>query len=224
MPETDSIKIIRSDRRTLALEMKPDGTLIVRAPQKFSHEAALTFINKHMGWIEKTRQKMARRMTARRLVKFEEGEFLPYLGKEYPMHIAEDMFGKLLFEDRFILSARYQPKARRLFERWYKHEAFSIFTQRCEHYSKLMNVRTQSIDLSNASAQWGSCNPGGRLRFNWRLVMAPIQIIDYVVVHELSHLKEHNHSKRFWELVGIYFPDYRVAKKWLKENALSLAF
>ena len=149
---------------------------------------------------------------------FVEGERFLYLGNEYILHIVPDMYGKLIFEDRFILNGRYLPKARILFERWYKEEAFMLFTLRCKFYAGIMGVRYNSIWLSGAKYRWGSCHPDGRLRFNWRLIMAPRDIVDYVVVHELSHLVEPNHSHRFWAVVDKTFGDHRVSRKWLKDN------
>lgn len=149
---------------------------------------------------------------------FIEGETFLYLGSEYSLHIAQDIYRKLIFEDRFILDERHVPRARILFERWYKEEAFMIFTLRCKFYAETMKVRYNSIHLSGAKHRWGSCHPNGKLRFNWRLVMAPKEIIDYVVVHELAHLVEPNHSSRFWAVVDKVSKDRREAKKWLKDN------
>lgn len=155
---------------------------------------------------------------------FIEGERFLYLGNEYTLNIVRDISDKLLFEDRFILNERYLPKARILFERWYKEEAFMLFTLRCKFYAGNMGVRYKSINLSGAKKRWGSCHSNGNLRFNWRLVMAPKDIVDYVVAHELSHLVEHNHSSRFWAVVDKTFPNHREAKNWLKDNHFRLSF
>ena len=155
---------------------------------------------------------------------FIEGERFLYLGNEHPLHIAQDMYGKLIFEDHFILNERYLPKARILFERWYREEAFMLFTLRCKFYAGNMGVRYNSINLSGAKYRWGSCHSSGNLRFNWRLIMAPKDIIDYVVVHELAHLVELNHSSRVWAVVDNAFQGHRGAKRWLKDNQSRLNF
>ena len=215
-------QLIRSRRRSLALEIRPDGTLIVRAPHFVKDSVIQKFVSQKSEWIEKVYHRTREQLEIVSPKKFIEGEKFLYLGKEYTLHIAADISGKLLFEDQFILSARYLPKARKLFERWYREEAFLIFTQRCRFYAPKMGGPYQRIKLSSAKHRWGSCNPKGSLCFNWRLVMAPQETIDYVVIHELAHLKEPNHSVRFWEAVEKVFPDYRAAKKWLKENQLRL--
>ena len=224
LQEIPIAQLIRSKRRSLALEIRPDGVLIVRAPYFVKDSAIQEFVHQKRDWINKV-QSRARKQAERCCPKqFIEGEKFFYLGNEYGLHIAEDMHGKLLFEDRFILSAVYLPKARRLFECWYREQAFSIFTQRCQWFARPMGVHYQSIKLSRAKHRWGSCHPKGNLCFNWRLIMAPQEIIDYVVVHELAHLRESNHSSRFWALVEKTYPDYRAARKWLKENQFQLHF
>ena len=104
---------------------------------------------------------------------------------------------------------------------YYKTQALPLFIQRCEFYAAGMGVAYKRIGLSNAATRWGSCSPSGRLRLNWRLVLVPAEVLDYVVVHELAHLKELNHSKRFWALVKEAAPHFLEAKKWLRQHSLS---
>jgi predicted metal-dependent hydrolase len=215
--------LIRSRRRSIALEICPDGTFIVRAPHLAGEEAIREFISRKRDWINKVYDRTRGQLALFRPKQFIEGERFPYLGNEYILHIAPDMHGKLIFEDRFILNERFLPRARILFERWYKEEAFMFFTVRCKFYAGNMGVRYNSIDLSNAKHRWGSCYSNGNLRFNWRLVMAPENIVDYVVVHELAHLVEPNHSNRFWGVVDKTFQNHREARKWLKDNHLLLS-
>ncbi len=99
-----------------------------------------------------------------------------------------------------------------------------VFTKRCQYYAQEMGVKYKSLSLSSAKSRWGCCTPHGTLRFCWRLVMAPMDIIDYVVVHELAHLKELNHSARFWGLVSKTIPNYPVSKKWLIDNGALLSW
>ena len=216
-------KLIRSKRRSIALEIGHDGTFIVRAPHFAGERAIREFISRKRAWIDKAYHRTRERLTLVRPKQFIEGERFLYLGNEYALHIARGMHGKLLFEERFLLNERYLPDARILFERWYREEAFMLFTLRCKFYAGNMGVRYNSINLSGAKHRWGSCFPGGKLRFNWRLVMAPKDIIDYVVVHELAHLVEPNHSSRFWAVVDKVFRDHREAKKWLKDNQSRLS-
>ena len=216
-------KLIRSHRRSIALEVAPDGSLIVRAPHFLRETEIRDFISSKRVWIDKVCDRAAVRFARFQPKQYIEGEKFLYLGNEYELHIVPDMSGKLIFEDRFILNGRYLSKARVLFERWYREEAFMLFTLRCKFYAGNMRVRYNSIDLSSAKQRWGSCQQNGRLRFNWRLIMAPKDIVDYVVVHELAHLVELNHSGRFWAVVDKTVPNRREAKQWLRENQFRLS-
>jgi hypothetical protein len=196
----------------------------VRAPYFAGEQAIREFISRKRKWIGKIYDRTRRQLTLFEPKQFVEGERFLYLGNEYTLHIAGNMHGKLLFEDRFILNERYLPKARMLFENWYKEEAFMLFTLRSKFYAGNMGVSYNNINLSGAKHRWGSCYSNGDLRFNWRLIMAPKDIIDYVVVHELAHLAEPNHSSRFWAVVDKAFQNHREARKWLKDNQFRLNF
>lgn len=108
---------------------------------------------------------------------------------------------------------------------WYRSEAERLFSDRVSFYSQMMNVSVRSITVGDYSTQWGSCSfKKGTLRFNWRLIMAPLWVLDYLVVHELCHFKHPNHSAAFWSEVGRILPDYKIARAWLKNYGLSLSF
>ena len=100
----------------------------------------------------------------------------------------------------------------------YEEDVFMALTLCCQKWSLPMSVRYHHIGLSNARGRWGSCSQDGRLRFNWRLALVPSEILDYVVIHELAHLKHPNHSPRFWAEVEHFCPGWRLAKSWLKDN------
>ncbi len=106
---------------------------------------------------------------------------------------------------------------------WLKGEALSLFRRRVEHYVAALEIAVPRIRLSDARSRWGSCNGRGELRFNWRVMMAPMSLVDYVVAHELAHLVVMDHSKRFWSLVAEHCPDWRAHRRWLKEHGAELA-
>ncbi len=139
------------------------------------------------------------------------------MGNSYALRFAEGT-GPLKLEGDFLLPHREIPRAREKFISWYKEEAQTIIAERAAHYATLAGLRYRRVQLSHAKKRWGSCSSRGNLRFNWRLVMAPLEAIDYVVVHELAHLAEQNHGRRFWEKVKAMFPDYKKQVDWLKQN------
>jgi len=123
----------------------------------------------------------------------------------------------------FKLTEAAQPNAESVFTAWYRKQARNVLTERVEFFARKHGFKIGKIRVSSARTRWGSCSSKDTLSFTWRLVMAPLEVIDYVVVHELCHLKEMNHSKAFWTRVERILPDYKVHRKWLKENGVKLS-
>ncbi|MCK4905191.1 M48 family metallopeptidase [bacterium] len=211
-------KIIRSRRKTLGLEISGDASLIVRSPYGVSLNDIRKIIFEKKDWIT-SKQKIARERRLQTFPrKFSEREEFLYLGKSYPLIILETAANPLSFDKEFRLIRKHLSSAQRLFIDWYKKQAYLKIKERLDFYSELLGYKYSKFALSNAKRRWGSCNGEGNIHINWRLVMAPHHIIDYVVVHELFHLKEKNHSKKFWDKVKTIHGDYKRKRKWLKEN------
>lgn len=206
-------QIIRSRRRTIALEITADARLIVRIPRWASPKSAEKVVAEKAAWIAKKLHEMRSRQSAVPVRRFATGEEFLYLGELYKLHIAE---GKPFFANGFNLPKT--ANAREIFEKWYRAEALRVFSQRVARYGFLTNLKPKSLRITNTRRQWGSCNGKNVIALTWRLIMAPLEVIDYVVVHELAHLAERNHSPRFWRKVGEIFPDYKKQRKWLKDN------
>ncbi|MBM4351392.1 MAG: M48 family metallopeptidase, partial [Deltaproteobacteria bacterium] len=115
-------------------------------------------------------------------------------------------------------------EARDLFVRWYKGEAKETIARRVDYYSHRMHLSPKGIKITSAQSRWGSCSRDNRLSFSWRMIMAPLNVIDYILIHELAHIKEKNHSGRFWNYLESFLPDYRKHRLWLKENGPRLRF
>lgn len=212
-----SLKIIRSKRRTVALEITPDADLVVRAPIK----ADLTYINalitKKIHWIT-SKQKLVRENYAKIKPKeFVNGESFLYLGKSYSLKVTDE-YKNIVLDDYLYLPRRMQTKAKEHLIDWYKTEALKKVTQRVNWYSNLTGLKYKSIKITDAQKRWGSCSGKGGLCFSWRLIMSPLSVLDYVVVHELAHIAEKNHSSSFWSKVKIIMPYYEKEYRWLREN------
>jgi len=106
--------------------------------------------------------------------------------------------------------------------KWYKNQAQQVYQEKLEQYSKVMGLKYNKLRIKNQATRWGSCSSKGNLNLNWRVIMASEDVIDYLIIHELAHLKFMNHSQQFWQLVAIFKPDYEVWKKWLKDNGRTL--
>lgn len=220
-------KLVRSKRKTLALIVENDGTLTVRAPLRMKEADIWRFIEAKTDWIE--RKQARAQKEAELLHQYVDGEIFLYLGKEIPLRIVPAESPRkwnkkpaLVMYGFFKLTKSAQPQAASLFETWYKKKARSVVTERVEFFAREHGFNVKKIRISSARTRWGSCSTKGTLSFTWRMVMAPLKVIDYVVVHELCHLKELNHSKAFWAQVEAILPDYKVRRKWLKDNGAVL--
>jgi predicted metal-dependent hydrolase len=212
-------QLTRSERKSIAIIIKPDGKLVVRAPHHATDEHILDFIERKRGWIEQKQAEMRQRPPSFNPPKFVAGETLLYLGQRCTLDISGKAVPLLDFkENRFILARKAKPQAKELLTAWYKKQARQVFTERLQVYARRHNLAYKRLHLSSARTRWGSYSSSGTLSLTWRLVMAPLPVIDYVVVHELAHTKEKNHAKRFWNLVASIMPDYQQHRKWLKEN------
>jgi len=214
-------KIVRSKRKTVVLEIKEDASLVVRAPESTSRELIYKFAHKKEAWVLE-KQRLMRKRKARVSRKFVEGEIFWYLGETYKLHIADYQSSRLVLKDKFLLSGQCVNRAREVFIDWYKEQARRKIKERVELYTRATGVKYGKIRIGGARKRWGSCGVGGNLNFSWRLIMAPLEVVDYVVAHEIAHLTERGHSKDFWAKVGAIMPDYRKAKSWLKENGYLL--
>ena len=211
--------IIRSSRRSVGIEIGRDASLIVRAPKKTPIEAIEKIVSEKQGWIIEKQRIMRERLESIPDRKFANGDAFPLLGKEYPLFIVENAMPHLSFSGtKFTLKKRYQGQARRLFFVWYRKKAAEIIPPPVEYFARLYSISYKKINISWAASRWGSASSQGTLSFSWRLAMAPVTIIDYVVAHELAHLVEQNHSRRFWDKVSEMYPGYQKARKWLADN------
>jgi hypothetical protein len=214
-------QIIRSKRKTLALIVKPDGSLVVRVPLRTSERTIQEFIEKNTGWAEKKRaEALATLPPAPR--QYASGELFMYLGNVYPLEIVKAQREPLLLQESFKLAQSAQNNARHAFECWYREQAKRIVQDRVDFYACRYDFRYKKIGITAARTRWGSCSSDGALNFSWRLILAPIEAVDYVVVHELVHTSIHDHSKRFWKKVAEILPDYQERRKWLRRNGQTL--
>lgn len=156
---------------------------------------------------------------------FEEGESFPYLGEPHEV-VVEQRPSSSVVDGRFRLAEHHakETSIKRALETLYRRKARQRFGRRADHFQEEMEVEYDQIEIRNQRTRWGSCSTNGTLGLNWRLMMAPPEIIDYIVIHELAHLKEANHSSTFWSLVAEYDPEYESHADWLHENSARLIF
>lgn len=176
------IKILYSARKTLALEIKTPGELLIRAPKGLFRQKILNFVAEKEKWIQKNMKRMAEREAERQIFH----------------RVSEE-------EIKMLTDAA-------------KREISGIVAE----YADKMGVDYGRITIRHQKTRWGSCSSKGNLNFNCYLMLAPQEVLEYVVVHELAHRKEMNHSKAFWKIVEQYKPNYKWSKRWLKEEGVKL--
>ena len=199
-----------------------DAALIVRAPFHASEEVINEVVLKHKERLEKRQKEVQLRNLKFNKKEFVNGERFLYLGNDYPLKLVDNREILLNFENEFFLSKKYLSHAKNIFMIWYKRRAYEIISQRVRLYAQKRGFKYNKINITNAQKRWGSCSHQGNLSFAWRLIMAPLPIIDSVVVHELVHLELKNHSKIFWNKVGSLDHQYKEHKEWLKNNGYLL--
>ena len=211
-------RIVRSKRKSIALEINKTGELIVRAP----HSTTLDYLKKLVlhkkEWILDKQNTVIQKIEKSRKEYRFGGKFY-FLGKKYEIIPSNDNENIIYFQNNFFINVKYESYIKDLIVKWYKLHADKIIKDRVTGLADDFNLDFKKIMITSAEKRWGSCSSRKHLNFSWRLIMAPIEIIDYVVVHELAHLKELNHSSRFWDLVGSMLPEYKKCKKWLRNNS-----
>jgi len=222
-PEIHIDQLIRSKRRSISLEINQDGSLTVRAPHHAADEEISSLINSKKTWIIEKQNQAYQKMQEAPPKHFVEGEQFLFLGKTYPLQIIDKQPVPLVLNGRFLLSAGKQANALQFFEKWYREQAAQVIKPRTAELAEQYGFSYKIIRINGAKTRWGSCGPKGSLNFPWRLVMAPGEVIDYVIVHELVHLWVRNHSRRYWQSVKEIMPDYKERLNWLHDNGHRLS-
>ncbi len=214
--------LVRSRRKTITLVVRSDGTLEVRAPAQMAEADIRAFIEKHADWVRK-HQTRAQKYAPPPKKRYQEGETFLLLGQAFPLKIVPHQRAALTFDgDTFRLAKSALPKAEEVFTRWYKAQAALVLAMRLPALASKHGFKYQQIRISSARTRWGSCSAKGTLSFTWRLVMAPPEVVDYVILHELVHTQIPNHSKDFWARMAALMPDYKKHRLWLKQNGKML--
>ncbi len=204
--------LIRSDRKTTAIRILPDGTVEVRAPRRLSKRAIEDFLLEKQGWIDKHRADMLERQPK----SVDPGEVM-YLGKLYAVQYGyNDMIG---YDGEKFYAPLHYPEEQLVLamEELMKRLAKKYLLPRTCKIAADMGLSPAKIGITSAKTKWASCSGGTNINFSWRLMAAPAEVIDYVIVHELCHMTEMNHSARFWALVEGHCPNWRELRGRLPE-------
>ena len=212
-------QIIRTLRRKKTNEIVIEyGTVYVRTSTSTSIKEIESLVSKKAKWIIQKIKEQENPDAVIKVPKYQNNSTLPYLGRNCRLRIIEYNSSQLSFSnDEFIIYTN-KRNVKRIYEQWLFHMAYPIITPLIVKYAKLLNVSPKKIILKKLKSRWGSATHRNIINLNIHLLKAPLHVIEYVVLHELSHLIERNHSKRFWQIVSDNMDDYKSKIRWLKVN------
>lgn len=195
----------------MTLSVGRNGEIIVKAPLRYSDKIVHKFVEKNSEWIEKQMTRVVSRTK-----QYISGERFWYLGVEHELVFGnyksiEAREGKLNFPE--FLKFRVEKEL----DLWYRNQAKEIISAQLDRTAAQMEASYLHVTFSETKSRWGSCSPENALQFNWKLVMSPPAVINYVIVHELAHTKEKNHGTKFWQIVSYHSPAYKTHRNWLKK-------
>ena len=220
-----SIEVVRTKRRKTASIKVIDGSVQAIVPDQLSDGRVQDLIQKRTPWIRKRLREQSQIITPKPK-EYVSGESFTYLGRNYRLKVSRGTDREVKLKGGYLeVSLPKKPKdgdIRTALIEWYEQHALERLTQKTNRYAGIMGVTPSSISVRDYKARWGSCSSKGEISYNWRIIIAPHHIVDYVVVHELCHLKHPNHSPAYWKSVNREFSDYQVCRRWLKEHGTEL--
>lgn len=217
------VEVIRTDRKKSASIYLDGEGIKVRVPESLSDSRVRDLIEKKSQWI-KRKLREAELTVPPRPKEFVSGETFSYLGRNYRLKVIPGGKPSLKLRGGYLeATISGSPKTREeevrsLLVGWYQKHAQERLEEKTHRYAKILQVEPKCVSVKDYKSQWGSCSTTGNLSYNWRIVMAPHRIVDYVVVHELCHLLEHNHSPDYWRHVERIVPDFKECREWLRRN------
>ncbi len=217
------VEVIRTPRKRSAAIQVSSGVVSVRVPQSLSDKRIQDLIQKRSVWIKRKIKEQADRPTSKPK-EYVSGESFSYLGKTHRLKVVDGAEPSLKMKGgRLVASVPKDAKNRKslvesLVTDWYQSHADQKLREKVKRFAPIVGVEPRSIAVKAYKARWGSCTSSGDISFNWKIIEAPHRVVDYVVIHELCHMLEHNHSPKYWKHVERYVPDWQSCRHWLKHN------
>lgn len=214
-------------RKSLAIRLDENGNVFVRAPKGLDRRRIDKILSEKANWILTNQNTLQKLNNEREEKQYISGTIIFYKGHQYTLHIHKVLIKKeekiIIHEDnenglKMYLKSLEQEYVKKSLEVWYKEEARKVLIDKSKFFGRFFGKTYGNIRIKTMKTRWGSCSAKGNLNFNWKIIMAPEEVIDYLVVHELSHLIEMNHSVNFYKQLERVLPDYKISRKWLKEN------
>ena len=212
-------QVIKSKRKTLSISINENAQLIVRAPNRISDARIQEFINEKSSWIIKNKNLIKLRLQNTE----KDQNNLLYLGEYFPIKKNIKSLKKVSFNgEEFITNLENQSQLSNALKIWYKDKFKELAIPRLNYFVDKYDLTVNQVRLKRQKTLWGSCSSRNNINLNFLLIMAPLKVIDYVIIHELVHTIHKNHSDNFWSAVEDIMPNYKDPKNWLKENGYKL--
>ena len=216
-----------ANAKHVRLEVRPETGLTVVVPKSYDIRQVTHLLEAKKGWILSKLAKYGNLRPPATENELRSGDAIPYLGRDLQVVRRQnrgDTDSVRLERNRLVVSLRAgKGRLELVLEQWYRMQAATLIRGKADELSVRLGLTYNRLIIRGQKTRWGSCSHKGNLSFNWKLIMVPEPVIDYVIVHELAHLEEMNHTKRFWELVGKHCPQWRDHRKWLKDHGVELA-
>ena len=215
-------QIIRSNRKTLSLSFNKNADLVVRAPHRVSDDEIQKFISEKSAWIDNKRRLIKAQLEDNENQNSSD-QYL-YLGSLYPLKIDNNSIEPISFNGQMFITNVNKERISLSLKSWYKKRFIEVALPRLSYFSDKHNLKVNQVRVKEQKTLWGSCSSKNNINLNYLLIMAPMKVIDYVIVHELVHTIHKNHSAKFWQKVETIMPNYKDARNWLKENGYRLRY
>ena len=214
-------QIIRSKRKTLSLSINENADLVVRAPHRVSFDEIQKFISEKSAWID-NKQTLIKAQLEDNENQNSSDQYL-YLGSLYPLKIDNNSIEPISFNGQvFTINNVNRERINLPLKSWYKKRFIEVALPRLSYFSDKHELKVKQVRVKEQKTLWGSCSSKNNINLNYLLIMAPMKVIDYVIVHELVHTIHKNHSTKFWQKVETIMPNYKDARYWLKKNGYKL--
>lgn len=223
-----TFNLIYRKRKTMSIEVETTGEVTVIAPVGTSSDDVIEKVKSRAGWIVSKQYESKFINDTKIKREAVSGESYMYLGRNYSLDIRVDEnidnISVKLFQGKFVVNTYIKDEdlIKKAMENWYREKTLAKVKERVSYYSSYFNNEVTTVKVKEQKKRWASCTSKNELLFNWRCVMAPVFVLDYIVVHEMCHMEYKNHSKDFWNRVYAVMPDYEVRKSWLKNNGIKM--
>ena len=223
-----TFNLIYRKRKTMSIEVETTGEVTVIVPVGTATEDVIEKVKSRAGWIV-SKQYESKFINDTKIEREAvSGESYMYLGRNYSLDIRVDEnidnISVKLFQGKFVVNTytKDEDLIKKAMENWYREKTLAKVKERVSYYSSYFNDEVTTVKVKEQKKRWASCTSKNELLFNWRCVMAPVFVLDYIVVHEMCHMEYKNHSKDFWNRVYAVMPDYEVRKLWLRNNGIKM--